>query len=63
MCFGAFGIGPSAEHVGKSMGFADFFGPFLGPWMTTSCQQRSPCFDKLPNVSCVFAFSHAIFIF
>ena len=38
------------------------FGLLLGPWMTTSCQQRSPCFDKLPNVSCVFAFSHAIFI-
>ena len=24
------------------------FGRFLGPWLTISCQKRSPCFDNFP---------------
>ena len=45
--FWAFGIGPSAENVGKSQ-----------EKLTISCQKkRSPCFDKFPNDSdhvCIF---------
>ena len=55
--FWAFGMGPSAENVGKSQGNCQnnapgkmaVFGPFCGPWMATSCQQQSPCFDKFPK--------------
>ena len=68
--FWAFGKGPSAENVGKSqekcknnaLGKMTVLGPFWGPWMTTTCQRRSPCFDMFPNVSSDFCISHAIFI-
>ena len=60
--FWAFEIGPPAEIVDKSqgkcknnaLGKKTVFGPFLGPWMAISCQERSLCFDNFPNVSFFF---------
>ena len=58
----------SAEIVGKSQEKCkkqsvrenDRFWPVLGTWLTMSCENKRPWFDIFPNVSCVFAFSHAI---
>ena len=67
MPFLAFGIGPPAKIVGKSQGKRKnnasgkmtVFALFWGPWMTISCQKRSPCFDNVPTVSRdFFVFSH-----
>ena len=60
--FCAFGMGLSAENVGKSQGKCEnnalekmiVFGPFWGPWLTISRQETSLCCDKVLNVSCVF---------
>ena len=61
--FWAFGIGPSAENVGKSQGKCKktmrrekraVFGRCGSPWMTTSCENKRPCFEKFANISCVF---------
>ena len=47
-------LGCTQRQCEISVGKMAVFGPFWGPWMTISCQKRSPCFDMFPNVSCAF---------
>ena len=37
------------------------FGPFFGPQLTISCEERSPWFDNFPIVSCVFMYLPTLF--